>query len=546
MPDFDFFGKVEVLNYHFSVPTPVLSPQYKADSKGKDKTIKGNFLEDNMIIHGDNLLALKALLPTHRGKVKCIYIDPPYNTGEQGWVYNDNVNSKMMKQWLGKVVKQDDLDRHDKWLCMMYPRLQLLRELLTDDGVIFISIDDNEQHSLRMIMNEIFNEDNFVANIIWRKKAGGGEDSKHFSREHEYILCYRKTEDFKMNFRLNVVEESSFKKLKNNRKARFIKLEKWGSNSYKTDRPTMFYPIKDPDGNDFYPKAPSGKDGNWRTRPLCLDDDHIHWEKNKKEEWVPYEVKYFDEAPKEKIVKDRTIFYDLATTTDAAYEQKIIFGEKKLDNSKPSLLLYRLIQLGSDENSIILDSFAGSGTTAHATLALNKVDGGNRKFILIECEDYADDITAERVHRVIRGVSAAKEENLKEGLGSAFTYCEFGESVDYKEIIQGKNLPDYDALSRLLFLQATNTPLLKPPSENKNWFVGETDDYQIYVIYKPDTDFLLSHDAMLTLDFLNKVKKGLKDGQQAIIFASGRYVEYEDLRDKKALFCYIPHEIHKQ
>ena len=147
-------------------------------------------LHDNLIVHGDNLAALKALLPTYHGKVKCIYIDPPYNTGNEGWVYNDNVNSPLMRDWLGRVVDRDDLTRHDKWCCMMMPRLKLLRELLREDGVIFVSIDDNEVHHLRFLMDEVFGEDNFVASVIWQKVFSPKNTAKYFSVDHDYVLAY--------------------------------------------------------------------------------------------------------------------------------------------------------------------------------------------------------------------------------------------------------------------------------------------------------------------------------------------------------------------
>src|SRR3990172_6681487 len=180
----NFKGKTFVQNHHLAVKYHQLVPK-------KDKSLTDKVrLNDNLIIHGDNLKALKSLLPTYAGKVKCIYIDPPYNTGNEKWVYNDNVNSPMMQEWLGKVVDKEDLTRHDKWLCMMMPRLKLLRELLRDDGVIFVSIDENEQHHLRLLMEEIFGEENFITNIIWQKKFSPQSDAKYFSDMHDFIVIY--------------------------------------------------------------------------------------------------------------------------------------------------------------------------------------------------------------------------------------------------------------------------------------------------------------------------------------------------------------------
>ena len=398
MPTLNWIGKEAVIHHHDEVPIHTLTHDQDRSFNTENEPLGTG----NLLIEGDNLIALKALLPYYAGKVKCIYIDPPYNTGNENWMYNDNVNNPTIQKWLGKTVGAlaTDLSRHDKWLCMMYPRLCLLHQLLREDGVIFISIDDNEVHHLRSLMNEIFGETNFVANLIWRKKAGGGQDSEYYAREHEYILCYRKSDAYTMKFRTSERTQSEFPKVKNGRKCKFVKLEKWGSNAYREDRPTMFYSIEDPDGNPFFPQAPDGNDGNWRTRPTALDQDHIHWIK-RSGRWTPYEVIYFDERQdKSKIIKERSIYYDIATTTDATNEQKAIFGKKVFDNSKPVDLIKRLILLSTDSDSIVLDSFAGSGTTGHAVLEQNQDDGGNRQFILVELESkIARKVTSVRLKR---------------------------------------------------------------------------------------------------------------------------------------------------
>ena len=543
MPLLDFKGKQMVYAHHLTVPYRTLDVVRTKSilPKGKDTQ------EGNLIVHGDNLHALKALMPRYAGRVNCIYIDPPYNTGNEGWCYNDNVNSEIMRRWLKEngAVDGDDEERHEKWLCMMWPRLQLLRELLAEDGVIFISIDDNEQHRLRMLMDEIFGEDNFVASIVWRKKAGGGQDSEYLAREHDYVLVYRKTDKFKMNFRTKEVDEKDYNKIKDGKKCKFIKLEKWGSNSYRTDRPTMFYPIKDPDGRDFYPKAPDGKEGNWRTRPLNLDKKHIHWEK-KKGAWTPYEVVYYEGlSEKTKIIKDRTIFFDLATTTDATKEQVCIFGKKVMDNTKPVELIIRLITLSGGKDSIVLDSFAGSGTTAHAVLALNKEDGGNRKFIIVECEDYADKTTAERVRRVIKGIPKARNGNLKHGLGGSFAFCKLGEELNIENMLRGKDLPDYDALARHVAYTATGVAMDKIKA-GKDYFFGETADYRMHMIYRPERDFLCSSESALTWQVAERIgRSAQKKGKTALVFAPWKFISQKDLRKEKVTFCQLPYAIHQ-
>ncbi len=548
MPVLDFKGKSIVCPHHLGVPFRAL----KIDAKkslpaGKGPGGGGPGLDDNLIIHGDNLHALKALLPRHSGKVKCVYIDPPYNTGNEGWKYNDKANSPMIREWLREnSIGADDLERHDKWLCMMWPRLQLLRELLSDDGAIFVSIDDNEHHHLRMMMDEIFGEENFVSAIIWRKKAGGGQDSAYFAGEHEYILCCRKTEKFRLSFRKAEIQESLFNKEKNGRKCRFIKLEKWGANAYREDRPTMFYPIKDPDGADFCPKAPDGKDGRWRTGPLDLDKQHIHWER-RGGRWTPFEVKYLDELNGEmRAIKERTIFYDLATTTNAANEQKEIFGKKAFDNSKPAELLMRLLKIGAGKNALILDSFAGSGTTAHAALSLNKEDGGHRRFILVECEDYADKITAERVRRVIKGAPKAKSESLKKGLGGSFTYCSLGDEISAESMLRGR-LPDYRQLAEYVFYTAAGKSLGAAPKAAPPWFIGETKNYRFHLVYKPDVDFLRSKESALHLDLAEAVRKSGRDSKKiSLVYAPASFIAQKKLEKKYGIwFCRLPEAVHK-
>ena len=192
MPTLEWIGKDKVVNHHQEVPYRVLERQYSYDEAGQHVKDNGS---ENMVIHGDNLEALKALLPRYEGKVKCIYIDPPYNTGNEGWVYNDNVNDPKIKKWLGEVVGKEgeDLSRHDKWLCMMYPRLKLLQRLLAGDGAIFISIDDVELPKMRLLMDEVFGSSNFITTIIWHKNYAPKSSAKYFSEDHDYIVCYAKS-----------------------------------------------------------------------------------------------------------------------------------------------------------------------------------------------------------------------------------------------------------------------------------------------------------------------------------------------------------------
>ncbi len=537
MATINFKGKEIVRNYHLTVPYHELTPD---ERKSLTKKVS---LTDNLIIHGDNLMALKALLPTYAGKVKCIYIDPPYNTGNEKWAYNDNVSSPMMKEWLGKVVDKDDLTRHDKWLCMMMPRLKLLRELLRDDGVIFVSIDDNEVQHLRMLMDEVL-QGNFIGQFIWRKKEGGGQTDQYFVTEHEYILVYSKSQDFKWLDETILESESKFNKQDGGGKFTAVKLAKWGTGAHKEDRPKMFFPIKDPDGRNIYPVAPDGREGRWRIgkerMQLSIDNNLIYWDK-KNDKWVPYEKVYYEEG-QTKVVKERSIIFDLATTGDASNELNDIFGRKDIfDNPKPHLLIQYLLTYATDQNSIILDSFAGSGTTAHAVLVLNKEDGGNRKFILVECEDYAEKITAERVWRVIKGVKRAKDENLQKGLGGSFSFFELGKPIDAERILKGEDLPSFVEMARYIFYTATGEEFNGKKINKKTGFIGESKEYKVYLLYKPDLEYLKS--TALTLDFAQKLGKSSK---KRLVFAPTRYLDHENLERLGIEFAQLPFEIYQR
>src|SRR3989339_51841 len=448
MPQLKFKGKQFVQNHHLTVQYHELVPK-------KDKSLTDKVsLNDNLIIHGDNLLALKALLPTYAGKIKCIYIDPPYNTGNENWIYNDNVNSPMMQEWLGKVVDKDDLTRHDKWLCMMMPRLRLLKELLSDDGAIFIHIDNNELKYLTMLMDEIFGENNFVGVFIWRKKEGGGQAKTYFITEHEYIVVYRKSEKFIWKDEAIPVDEKDYKREDKDGKFTIVKLAKWGNTARRQDRPKMYFPLITPDKKKIFPKAPDGNDGRWRvgkkTMEELLDDGLVYWEK-KHGEWVAYEKIYYDDK-EIKIIKERSILYEIASTGDASKMLTEIFGKKDVfENPKPVEIAEFCLEYTTDNNSIILDSFAGSGTTAHAVLRLNKGDEGKRNFILVQCDEYdknkkaivdiCDPITAERLRRVIKGVSNANDERLREKLCGSFSYFELGKPIEMESILSGKSMP---------------------------------------------------------------------------------------------------------
>ncbi len=520
----NFKGKTFVQNHHLTVKYHQLVP--KKDKSFTDKVS----LNDNLIIHGDNLKALKALLPTCVGKVECIYIDPPYNTGNERWVYNDNVNSPMMQEWLGKVVDREDLTRHDKWLCMMMPRLKLLREPLSEDGVIFVSIENNEVHRLMMLLDEVF-QGNFVGTLIWRKKEGGGQTNQYFVTEHEYILVYAKSSAFQWIDETIPINEAKFNKNDENGKFYAVKLAKWGNGARKEDRPSMYFPITSPDGEKIYPKAPDRNEGRWRVGKIRMDNliesDLIYWDK-KNGEWISYEKVYYQEKAIKRI-KERSILNELANTGDATKMLTDIFGKKDVfENAKPIELVKFFIRYTTNKNSFILDSFAGSGTTAHAVLDLNKEDGGNRKFILIQCdefnkeigeiEDICNKITAERVRRVIKGIPNARDERLREGLGGTFSYFELGDPIEMESILEGDKLPSFIELARYVFYTSTGEEFDPEKVDEEKNFIGESKEYEVYLFYKPDIEYLKS--TALTLERAKNL--GPYKEKKRLVFCTGQ------------------------
>ncbi len=405
MPTLEWIGKDKVVNHHLDVPYRVLERQYSFDENGKHDADNGS---ENMIIHGDNLEALKSLLPQYEGRVKCIYIDPPYNTGNEGWVYNDNVNDPRIREWLNKTVGKEgeDLSRHDKWLCMMYPRLKLLQKLLAEDGAIFINADDTEAFSLKLLCDEIFGCSNFLVDAIWQHSIQPKGYLGTFSLHHNHTLIYRKTDMFALGSLERTAEDNkAYRNPDNDPRG------PWRSGDVRNAlyRPNLIYDIVSPAGNVI--KAPE-KGWRWSKETLTekMKTGEIIF--NSDETWIIRKI-YLD-AVEGRAPESIWFGKDVGTTREANSELKSIFnGTAPFDTPKPSRLIERILQVAAvQDGDIILDSFAGSGTTAHAVLNMNKADGGHRKFILIEMMDYADSITAERVKRVISGYTADKEEIL--------------------------------------------------------------------------------------------------------------------------------------
>lgn len=522
MPTLNWIGKDKVLNHHLEVPFHVLERQYSFDEAGKHEEDNGS---ENMIIHGDNLLALKSLLPKYEGKIKCIYIDPPYNTGNENWVYNDNVNDPQIQRWLHQVVGKEgeDLSRHDKWLCMMYPRLKLLQRLLADDGVIFISIDVFEYAHLKCIMDEIFGIANFRNCIAVRRGIKNVqaqfEEVQALSLGHEYIYLYSKNTQAKLP--------------KLSKPLELAKAGKWDTFWRGTDRPTMRYRIFD--------ALPTSGQWRWeenRTRKamknydiyiskyadkISLDDFFIEhlMATNEKLDFVRKNengvIQYYVPPQTGKLLSDN--WMDILLSGSFA----------GFDTEKNVLLIQRIIDWIVRPGEIVLDSFAGSGTTAHAVLNMNKADGGNRKFICIEMMDYADTITAERVKRVINGYGEGKK--VVDGTGGSFSYYELGEPLLVDDKLN--NVVSTEKIREYIYYMETKQALPEA-SADEPMLLGVYHGAAYYFNYEKDAS------TTLNAAFLKSIKT---QAEAYVIYADTCVLSENKLQQFHITFKKIPRDI---
>lgn len=578
MTELNFKGKEFVYNHHLSVPIRPLEMH-------GDKGIGDPSLDGNLIIQGDNLHGLKALLPMYAGKVDCIFIDPPYNTGNEGWSYNDNVNAPMIKEWFeANPVGIDDGLRHDKWCAMMWPRLKLLHELLAENGSLWVTIDDNEDHLLRQLLDEVFGRQGYITEVAWRHSDNSSNNVTKFSQDFNTIYVYSKNEFWAPNFLDSPEKRSHFTNPDDDPKGAWFDGNPVNNPAI---RPNLQFDYPGPNNNKIK-HPPNG----WRWSKETMD-----------EKFSTGELRYSEDG--NRIIR-RTYLADqkglppssywanveeTGHTRGAKVTLKHVFGSDYASDlfatPKPVQVVLKALELATDKSAIVLDSFAGSGTTAHAVLEANKRDGGNRRFILVEMEDYADRLTAERVRRVINGydfqgtqktellreklswskidkadklrdqvaaienlhghefdkiAKAVKDDHLvvtgekkvadrAEGLGGSFTYCTLGDPIELDAILTGESLPDWEALGRILFHMATSQPLDAGAMDEGRFYLGAYVGTHVWLVYKPDLDWLKSPEAALNLSFARTVAEGAPDDRH-IVFAPARHVSQKMLADQ--------------
>jgi adenine-specific DNA-methyltransferase len=558
--ELNFKGKEFVYNHHLAVPFRPLIPH-------AEKGIGPVSLDGNLIIHGDNLHALKALLPIYAGKVDCIFIDPPYNTGNEGWCYNDNVNAPMIKEWLASnPIGIEDGLRHDKWCAMMWPRLRLLFDLLSDDGVIFVCIDDNELYHLRIMLDEISgNASNWIGTIIWKNVTDN--NPTRIAVEHEYIVCFSKNKE--MVQKIWKSRFSDVKELLVRVGQDFVakhpdneELQAAYSDWFREHRTELWpldrYRYIDPDG--VYTGSQSvhnpGREGyrydvihpvtgrpckqplmGYRFSKTTMDElllqnkiifgeDH-----DKIIELKVYAKDFLDKLPSVIELDGRT----------AAYELRQLFPDraKAFDNPKPSSLVEKILSYATATNSIVLDSFAGSGTTAHAVINLNSKDDGHRKFILIEGENYADELTRERVARVQRGAQANATLFDQAAMRGSYTYCTLGAPLELDSLLLGDTLPPYAGIGAVLFHMATNHAFDPAGMREADFYLGQTEGQHVWLFYKPDLDWLKSPEAALTLTRAKAISETDPE-KRHLVFAPARFVSQKMLTEQKIQVEFVP------
>lgn len=542
MPTLHWIGKEKVVNHHLEVPFKILEHQYGLSVEG-GKQAGRELGSGNKIIHGDNLEALKALLPQYEEKIKCIYIDPPYNTGNEGWVYNDNVSDPKISKWLNQIVGKegDDLSRHDKWLCMIYPRLKLLHKLVAPDGIILISIDDNEYSQLKLLLDEIFGQAGFFASFVWRRRISSSMAASWISKDHEYVLAYSKKPD---DVWVRGEERDMDKYNIPDGKGRYYASMPLTVGMTKEMRPNQWYELKNPrTGTGYFP--PKGRVWGYYppTMQEKLDKNLVIFPEDfpDKKLTTPRLKSYPEDAKRDRKPLSTWIFeqnqeidsLENHYLTTAKNEEgtrllKQIFDDSVFSYAKPLSLIQSLLQQFTIGEDIVLDSFAGSGTTAHAVLNLNNADGGNRKFILVEMGDYAETITSERVKCVIQGYSGTP------GTGGSFDFYTLGQALFDTDNNLNEAVPT-EKIREYIYYSETRRPLPKvEPVADNSYFLGVNQDAAYYFYYVKD--------GLTTLDsdFLATIKT---EASQYIIYADNCLLDKAFMLKHNIIFKKIPRDI---
>lgn len=579
MPALDWIGKKAVVNHHREVPYRLIHCDGMLSAGDPDA--------GNLLVQSDNLEALKALLPYYGGRVKCIYIDPPYNTGNEGWIYNDAVNSPEIRKWLGETVgkEAEDLSRHDKWLCMMYPRMRLLREFLSEDGVMFASIDANEIANFEILLKELFPGFSVIS-IPVVNNMKGRNDRDYISTCHEYLVLVARKSFVSAGLPLTQQQRAQFKHKDSEGYLYALRdLRKRGGADTRELRPQLWFPIyKDPRGQalsleekagwiKILPMKTDGTEGCWRwgrTRiGRYIDTLHPSYARTNEKWNISYRVyldadredvlfdddpddfsEDFDDetgVPIERTTKPKSFWWGPELSTDNAGKHlKEIFGGKKpFEYPKPVSLIKKILHMVGDKDALILDSFAGSGTTGHAVLDLNHADGGNRRFILIEMDrNIGEGVTAVRLARAIDGYPKnGRKSDPVPGLGGGFRFCKLGVPLfdEFGDLDPGVAFPE---LAAHVFFSETGVPIPQRAKADCP-FIGVSGEKAVFLLFSAaERGLARAPGNVLTPDKLAQLPR-VPDGftGQRVVYGEGCTVAADRLKAQGVTFKQIPYQI---
>ncbi|HEJ5008679.1 TPA: site-specific DNA-methyltransferase [Pseudomonas aeruginosa] len=512
MPLLSWFNRDDDLTRVARAPYRLLEPVVKLSYGEEDST--------NMLIEGDNLEALKALRPYFGGEVKLCYLDPPYNSKTAFEHYDDNLE-------------------HSQWLSEIYPRLELVKELLSDEGVVFVSIDDQEGHYLKVIMDEIFGRKNFVATFIWQKVDSPNDNKPPVAADHEFVLCYEKV---KGQGRLRKLGDTSVLDAYPNRDAsgrafRDRLVKKNGKNSLRTDRPTMWFPLQAPDGTEVWPMHDDGREARWalgkKGVSKAIKENTLIWKQREKDGqlvWVPYKREF---APDEPARPHPTILLDVKTSRQAkAHQKDLLPDEVQFDTVKPEQLLQRLMEMASKPGDLILDAYLGTGTTASVAHKLG------RAWIGIEQGTHMRTHCVPRLTQVVDGEQGGVSEDIGWEGGGGFSFYKLGvpvfdENGHIREGIRFEHLA-----AHIWFAETSTARSGRAPKEA---YLGEYSGVGYYLLYNGILgDLSQTGGNVLTRALLRKLPKF--DGPK-VIYGEACVLSDEQLRELDITFKQTPYDI---
>ncbi len=531
MATLNWIGKDAVVNHHRQVPYHLLRAEPSL-SVGTD----GGVGSGNLLVQGDNLLALKALLPYYGGKVKCIYIDPPYNTGNEEWIYNDNVNSPEMRAWLGRAVgkEAEDLSRHDKWLCMMYPRLALLREFLTEDGAIFVSMDDNEGHYCKALMDEVFGRRNFIATIIWQKLHARNNSAQHLSADHDFVLLYARDVGKWTRNKLgrSAASDADFWNPDKDERGEWRRSDLTAAKPYADGK----YEVVGPHGETFSPRANRWWSISKETFDELVADRRIWWGKTGRT--FPFRKRF------------RTELGELVPTTVWAHEEvgnnreakqeitRIFSREDIFATPKPERLLQRILHIATKPGDLVLDSFAGSGTTGAVAHKMS------RRWIMVEMGDHCQTRVAVRLGRVVDGSDAGGVTEAAGWLGGGgFRYVTLGPTLfdEHGRFRSGEDKVTFAQLAAHIFFTQTGEPIPKPVNGKRSPLIGKFRGTAYYLLFngvlgdrRPGGGNVLTRETLAMLP--------AHDGPK-VVFGEGCRLSAQTLTSRGITFRQIPYQV---